>query len=155
MIETERLKIYPASKTQMEALISSEHDGELRAAYSEMLGNCLKYPENWEWYTMWVIELHDGTNIGGLCFKGLNADGVAEIGYGISEEYQCRGYAAEAVKGVCSWAFRNPDVKSVEAETDAENGASIRVLEKNGFIADGKFGDEGPRFVLDRNMIGG
>ena len=155
IIETERLRIYPADKSRMEALISSEPDYELRAAYSEMLGNCLKYPEKWEWFTMWVIELHDGTHIGGLCFKGLSSDGAAEIGYGISEEYQNRGYGTEAVKSISCLAFKNPNLTYIEAEADPDNSASIRLLEKCGFITNGKFGEEGLRFVLDRNMIGG
>ncbi len=155
IIETERLRIYPADKSRMDALISSEPDDELRAAYSEMLGNCLKYPDKWEWYAMWVIELHDGTHIGGLCFKGINTYGAAEIGYGISEEYQNRGYGTEAVKAISGWAFKNPNLNAIEAETDPDNAASIRALEKCGFIANGKFGEEGLRFVLDRNVSEG
>ena len=150
IIETERLRIYPADKNRMDALISSEPDDELRTAYSEMLENCLKYPDKWEWYAMWVIELHDGTYIGGLCFKGLSSDGVAEIGYGILEEYQNRGYGTEAVKAISGWAFKNPNLNAIEAETDPDNKASIRVLEKSGFITNGKFGEEGPRYVLDK-----
>ena len=155
IIETERLKIYPADKRRMEALITSESDDELRAAYSEMLGNCLKYPDKWEWYAMCVIELHDGKHIGGLCFKGLSLDGAAEIGYGILEEYQNRGYGTEAVKAISCWAFKKPNLNAIEAETDPYNAASIRVLDKCGFIANGKFGEEGPRFVLDRNVSEG
>ena len=46
------------------------------------------------------------------------------------------------------WAFRQPDVAFVEAETDPENKASQRILEKCGFKLDGT-GIEGPRFVLE------
>ena len=138
----------------MESLISTEPVDELRAAYSEMLGNCLKYPDKWEWFTMWVIELHDGTHIGGLCFKGIDTDGVAEIGYGISEEYQSKGYATEAVKAISDWAFKNPNLNAIEAEADPDNIASIRVLEKCGFIANGKFGKEKGFFALTNKLTG-
>ena len=40
--------------------------------------------------------------------------------------------------------------EQMEAETDAENAASQRVLEKYGFRPNGTFGEEGPRFTLDR-----
>ncbi|MCR4719897.1 MAG: GNAT family N-acetyltransferase, partial [Firmicutes bacterium] len=93
---------------------------------------------------------NNGTHIGELCFKGLDENGVAEIGYGILEEHQCQGYATEAVKAVLTWAFQNPKVTAVEAETDAENMASKRVLEKCGFIANGKIGEEGPCFTATR-----
>ena len=150
IIETEHLRIYPAAKSQMEDLIASETDGGLRAAYSEMLENALKSPDQWEWFALWMIELHDGTHVGGLCFKGLNTDGSAEIGYGISDGHQRKGYATEAVRAVASWAFQNPAVTRIEAETDTGNMASQRVLEKCGFLASGKLGEEGLRFVLDR-----
>lgn len=150
MIETKRLRIYPATQNQMEAFIAAQTNDALKAAYSEMLENSLKHPDKWEWYAIWMIELKDGPHIGELCFKGLDLNGVAEIGYGILEEYQCQGFATEAVKAVLTWAFQNPKVTAIEAETDAENISSKRVLEKCGFISNGKIGEEGPRFTVTR-----
>ena len=149
-LETKRLRIYPAAQDQMEAFIASQTDDVLKAAYTEMLESCLRHSDQWEWYAMWMIELKDGTHVGELCFKGLGSNGAAEIGYGISEEYRGHGYAAEAVKAVSAWAFQNPDVTAIDAETDAANTASKRVLEKCGFIATGEMGEEGPRYVLMR-----
>ena len=71
MIDTERLRIYPASREQMEAAIASEQDAELKKAYAEMLDGCIRNPDQWAWYAMWMIEQKDGTHIGDLCFKGL------------------------------------------------------------------------------------
>ena len=48
MIQTDRLNIYPASREQMEAMIASERDEELKKAYSEMLEGCLRHPEQWD-----------------------------------------------------------------------------------------------------------
>ena len=132
----------------MRAMITSEQDAELKKAYSEMRDGCLQHPDQWDWYAIWMIEKTDGTHIGDLCFKGLREDGIAEIGYGILEEHQGQGYATEAVQAACHWAFLHPDVRSLEAETDAENAASQRVLEKCGFRPNGTFGEEGPRFSL-------
>ncbi len=86
MLHTERLCIYPASREQMEAMIASEQDEELKKAYSEMLDGCLRHPDQWDWYAVWMIEKPDGTQIGDLCFKGLRENGIAEIGYGIMGE---------------------------------------------------------------------
>ena len=150
MMRTDRLRIYPASREQMEAMIASEQEEELKEAYTEMLEGCLRCPDQWDWYAMWMIEKTDGTHIGDLCFKGLREDGIAEIGYGILEEYQGQGYATEAVRAACRWAFGHAEVTSLEAETDAGNAASQRVLEKCGFHPNGTFGEEGPRFSLSR-----
>ena len=148
MLNTERLCIYPASREKMEAMIASEQDEELKKAYTEMLEGCLRRPGQWDWYAIWMIEKTDGTHIGDLCFKGLQENGIAEIGYGILEAFQGQGYATEAVRAACRWAFLNPDVTSLEAETDAGNTASQRVLEKCGFRPNGIMGKEGPRFTL-------
>lgn len=96
-IETNRLKLYAASKEQMETFISAQSLDVLKAAYTEMLDGCLAHPDQWEWYAIWMIELKDGTHIGELCFKGITEEGNTEIGYGIAEEYQGCGYATEAV----------------------------------------------------------
>ena len=150
MIQTERLRIYPASRDQMEDMIASEENEDLKKAYAEMLSGCLQHPDAWDWYAMWRIEQKDGTPVGDLCFKGLGENGAAEIGYGILEEYQQKGYATEAVLAVCSWALQHEACLSVEAETDPGNVASQRVLEKCGFRPNGTYGLEGPRFTLTR-----
>lgn len=151
ILETERLRLWPADRGQMEAAIAAETDPELIKAYTEMLEGCLAHPDLWEWYAMWVIEQNDGTPVGDLCFKGLPETGVPEIGYGLQEEYWGRGYATEAVRAALNWALGQPGVVAVEAETDPENAASQRVLEKCGFRPNGTLGEEGPRFTLTRS----
>lgn len=153
MIETKRLKIYPASQAEMEKFIAAQNDAMLKGAYQEMLDGCLKHKNQWQWYAIWMIELKNGTHIGELCFKGLSAEGVTEIGYGILRAYQNLGYATEAVKAAADWALKQPNVCMVEAEAENENKASLRVLEKCGFCANGKIGSEGPRFYLKRENI--
>ena len=148
MIQTERLRLYPASREQMEVAAAAERDDELRAAYRQMLDGCLRHPAQWDWYAMWRIELPDGTPVGDLCFKGFPPDGVPEIGYGILEAYRGRGYATEAVRAAAAWAFRDPAVRALEAEAEEGNAASRRVLEKCGFVPNGKLGEEGPRYTL-------
>lgn len=69
------------------------------------------------------------------------------------EKYRNKGYATEAVSAVLQWAFDDPAVTAVEAETDSENAASVRVLEKCGFKANGKTGEEGPRYEISRRDI--
>ena len=148
MIETERLKLYPASKEQMEAFIEAQTVDILKAAYTEMLNGCLDNPEQWDWYAIWMLELKDGTHIGEMCFKGLSHDGIAELGYGINDEYQGNGYATEAVKAVSEWALKQSNVTALEAETNEDNISSKRVLDKCGFVPNGTIGEEGPRYPL-------
>ena len=152
MMETERIRIYPAGREQMERMIASERDEDLQKAYGEMLAGSLSHPEDRDWYALWIIEKTDGTPVGDLCFKGIDAGRNPEIGYGILEAFQGRGYATEAVGLALQWAFRHPEVKAVEAETDPDNAASQRVLVKCGFRPMGVMGEEGPRFIRYREQ---
>ena len=148
MISTERLNIKIASDDEMRALIAAEEDAELKKAYGEMLSACLACPGERQWTAAWFIELKSGERIGDLCFKGLSADGVTEIGYGLLPAFWGKGYATEAVKAVAAWALSQPKVTHVEAETEPDNAASQRVLAKAGFVPTGTFGEEGPRYIL-------
>ena len=149
MIITERMKVYPISIEKMKEIVEIEKNEILKIAYKEMLDGCLNYPENYVWYTLWFIELKDSENeiIGTLSFKGIDDKGIVEIGYGINEGYENKGYMTEAVRAIVKWASEQPNVNHIEAEAEENNYASIRVLEKCNFVPNGKIGEEGIRFV--------
>ena len=151
-LETERLRLYIASRVEMEQIIARQTDEELRKAYQEMLDGYLAHPEQGEWYAIWMVTRRDGVQVGDLCFKGLNEDGSVEIGYGINDEFQGQGYATEAVIATVDWALRQSGVLRVEAETEPNNAASQRVLAKCGFVPNGIIGEEGPRYVRLHNQ---
>jgi len=147
-LETERLRLCTLNEKQMSAVIEAETEPEMKAAYGEMLQGCLDHPEQWVWYTIWNMERKaDSEIIGDLCFKGLKEDGSVEIGYGVKPAFEGYGYTTEAVAALIHWAAEQPGVTCVEAETEPDNYASQRVLEKNGFVPNGIQGEEGPRFV--------
>ena len=151
MLEADRLVIYAASEKEMNELIEAERDEHLREAYREMLRGSLEHAEDWGWYAIWLIVRKDGAHIGNLSFKGSPVDGVVELGYGIAEEYRGYGYATEAVETILEWAFDQPGVVKIAAETGPDNPASRRVLEKCGFLPTGVMGREGPRFVKEQD----
>ena len=149
-LETDRLFLYPIENDAMRALIAAEPDAETKQAYIEMLDGCLREPQNRVWYAVWLMELRDppGKIVGDFCFKGLNADGMVEIGYGLRAGCCGKGYMTEAVRAITAWALVQPGVTRVEAETDPQNIASQRVLSACGFVPTGTMGEEGPRFVF-------
>ncbi len=149
MIVTERLRIYPISIEQLKDVIENEKNNVLKIAYKEMLEGCLESPQKYLWYTLWFMELKDsaGEIVGNLSFKGITEDGIVEIGYGIKDGYEKKGYTTEAVRAIVRWASEQENVKQIEAEADETNIASIRVLEKCNFVPNGERGEEGIRFV--------
>jgi len=155
MIKTERLHIFPLSDEEMCEVIKKETNEELKAAYAEMLAGCLENPERRIWYALWVLQLNDGsgTIVGSLSFKGLDERGMVEIGYGMKPEYEGKGLMTEAVSAVVRWASEQPGVLTIEAETEPDNIASQRILEKSGFIPSGVIGAEGPRYIWRKNKL--
>ncbi len=150
MLEADRLVIYASSEKEMGEIIERETDAALKAAYGEMLASTLAHAEDWGWYAIWMIVRKDGAHIGNLAFRGSPENGEVELGYGIEEAYRGLGYATEAVETILSWAFDQPGVSKVTAQTAPDNAASRRVLEKCGFLPAGD-GKEGPRYERTRD----
>ncbi len=58
----------------------------------------------------------------------------SEVGYMLLPEYNGKGIATEALALVVRYGFEYMQMHSLEAIIDPMNGASARVLEKNGFV---------------------
>lgn len=149
-LKTKRLMIFPMSDSELRNSVLAEKDGHMKDALNEMLTGCLSHPAERNWYTCWRIALHDGTPVGSLGFKGVQKNGEVEIGYGIDEAFRNMGYATESVRQAINWAFSNDSVYFVTAETEADNAASLHVLEKLGFVSYGGGAGGGPRFEIER-----
>ena len=117
------------------------------------LSDRLPYPyteESADWWLGMVSE-HDGKD--GV-FRAIAADGKivgnisveqksdvyckdGEIGYLLMTDYWSRGIMTEAVRQICAVAFSELDIVRITGLVYAPNTASIRVLEKNGFVCEG------------------
>lgn len=109
-----------------------------------------------EGWLFWYLLLRDSRTLIGITgFKGAPAaDGTAEIGYSVLPEHRGQGYAPEAVRTLLHWAFTDPHVRRVVAETYPELSPSIRVLAKNHFRFEGVGSEERViRFELTRGAF--
>ena len=75
--------------------------------------------------------VYDGKVIGSISVEKKDDD--AEIGYMLLNEYSNKGIGTEAVRQVCSIAFKILSLEQITANVFQPNIASIRVLLKNGF----------------------
>jgi len=85
--------------------------------------------------THWAIEV-DGEAAGGIGFtvgEDVHAR-TAEIGYWLGRAVWGRGIATEALRAVTAYAFARHDLERLEAHVFAWNAASVRVLEKAGYV---------------------
>ncbi len=67
----------------------------------------------------------------------VHDDGTLEIGYSVAREHQGYGYATEAVRGLVARMLTQHPGRRIIAHTYPHLAASIRVLEKNGFLEAG------------------
>ena len=97
-----------------------------------------------DWITFNLLKKHvtnfaivvDGRAVGGI---GLHEKEDIfrknmEIGYWLGEEYWGRGIITEAVIAVTNYGFNAFDIERIYASVFKSNPASMRVLEKAGFV---------------------
>lgn len=151
MIETERLHLIPLTYDQLVLYIRADNSLERAleleelprtispdledALESTILPNVGNPQKDYLYSTLWTLILKaENKMVGDLCFYGgPNQAGEIEIGYGTYDGFQNKGYMTEAVKMMIEWAKTQPNVRTVIAGTEKNNGASVKVLEKNGF----------------------
>lgn len=90
----------------------------------------------------WAICLKgDPELIGTICLWNLNPEkGTAEAGYSIHADHWRKGYASEAFSAIIDFGFQTMEANLIEAYSNAKNEASIRLLDKFGFLKTGKEG---------------
>lgn len=72
--------------------------------------------------------------------------GEVSVGFGIVPAARGRGFAVEALRALLDWALRQPQIRSVHADTDLVNLASQRVLVAAGMRL---VADEGDRKLYE------
>ena len=84
----------------------------------------------------------DGAPVGTVGLTSVSTQpGTAEIGYFLSPDVWCNGYATDAVRSLAGYGFRERRLRRVYAKVLAGNGGSQRVLEKAGFEREGTLRD--------------
>ncbi|MFD2512265.1 GNAT family N-acetyltransferase [Pontibacter locisalis] len=160
-LTTDRLLLLPLTHNQLELYLQADNKleeelglaraqrvipQELAEAFQEtILPAVADKSKNYLFTTLWtIISKEHNQMVADLCFKGEPTDkGQVEIGYGTYDAYQGKGYMTEAIKAIVTWAFSQPGVTAVLGETEKDNLASHRTLEKNTFV----------RYKQEENMI--
>ncbi len=167
-IKTPRLTLVPATLAHARAEISNLAD------FANLLD--AKVPENWPpessadalpvflqwleaardqvgWFGWYALRRDEGATapvlVGGGGFLGPPQEGQVDIGYSVLPQFQGSGFATEIAFALVQWAWQQRSVATIVAETEWANPASVRVLEKLGFVGTGT-GREvgGSKFML-------
>jgi [ribosomal protein S5]-alanine N-acetyltransferase len=155
-LQTPRLRIIPLSKEQLDnysipdySLENSLNVNLISRIVPEFLANVITNKimphlndttKDPLYHTFWtIISKEENVMVADLCFKGEpNENGEIEIGYGTYPAFEGKGYMTEGVGAMIRWAFAQPNVQSVTAQTDPSNIASQKILEKNNFVQYGR-----------------
>jgi len=104
--------------------------------------------ENLEWMEdghclYWGLEEKASNRMIGTCtlFRLDSDNRRGEIGYLLNRAYWRQGLMSEALECVIAYAFGELKLHRLEADTDPDNIASIRTLERFGFQREGLFRD--------------
>lgn len=121
-----------SAKVETEPLFQREFDEALQKHWTPLVE---QNPDNYMWYTNWLIVLkEENLAVGGIGVTGLpDENGACETGYGMDLNHRGKGYATEALVCLSKWAFLNPDLKTIIAHTPVDLLNSQRVLQKAGF----------------------
>jgi RimJ/RimL family protein N-acetyltransferase len=151
LLETKRLYIFPLSYDQLVQYLQANNvleeslglsfyprtlPAELVEAFEQTILPAVANPANdYVYSTLWTMMLKEKqVMVGDLCFKGApNEAGEIEIGYGTYEDFQGAGYMTEAIAALTAWAFEQPGVTTILAETEASNIPLHKTLQKNNF----------------------
>lgn len=87
----------------------------------------------------WAMTKRDDDRlIGGVTMYDINPEqGRAEIGYSLGSAHWGQGLAKEALQLVLGHAFGALHLRRVEADIDPRNEASVRLIERLGFVREG------------------
>lgn len=142
VLETARLRLRPRSPDDAEALHPAFADPDLMRWWSSAPHDTLEQTRADlariapEWRS-WAIALKDDDCAIGFVAVGEKRQGnVSEIGYMLVRPHWGGGIAAEAVSAVIDQLFAEGQ-RRVFADTDPDNSASRRLLERLGFRLEG------------------
>ena len=114
----------------------------------------LRHVTSAERQTNLAIEV-DGQPAGGIGFVcGSDVERFsAEIGYWLGEQYWGRGIVTEALTLVTAHAFRAFNILRLFALPFADNAASVRVLEKAGYVCEGTLKSSSVKYGMPRDQV--
>ena len=139
MLKGKKVNIQPLEATDLDWFTEWNNDPDYTGPYEPLEINSRSDIEKWydsekssEW---WVITDKQGNSVGQLV-TGPQGEHY-RIGYMLHPDHRGKGYATDGVNLLLDYLFRSKKIIRVQAECNPENKASIRVLEKNGFIFEG------------------
>lgn len=153
-LHTDRLRLRPFEDSDSEALYALHTNARVLRYWDEppwterdrahkFIEKCREVSEDGTGARLAVDRLDDGAFLGWCSLNRWDPDyRSARMGYCFTDTAWGHGYATEVARAVLDWAYSTLDLNRVQAETDTRNIASARVLEKAGFVREGRLRED-------------
>lgn len=84
----------------------------------------------------WGITLKgNNTLLGNICIWNISKEHHrGELGYALHPDFHGKGIMQEAMEAVIEYGFKKAKLHTLEANVNPNNQASIKLLERNGFV---------------------
>lgn len=150
-LETERLLIRDIILDDKHAIFNYRSDAEANKfqnwipetledveQFIERNNKEFNQPESW--YQVLITEKDTKAVIGDIGIHFFGAENLqVELGITLNKDFQGRGYASEALKGVINFLFSDLKKHRIMASIDPENIDSLKLMERIGFRKEGHF----------------
>ncbi|MHB8643421.1 MAG: GNAT family N-acetyltransferase [Gaiellaceae bacterium] len=144
MIETARLSLRPLDDDDRERLFALWSDpANERVLGAASPAQIRAWIDDVRW-TVW--ERETGELIGDCSLFFAEEHGEWELAYGLRREAWGRGFATEMARAAVAHGFGLHGLARIVADVDPANAASVRVLEKCGFV---HVGGEPPTLLFE------
>ena len=153
-LETDRLRLRPFDDSDTNALFALHSNARVMRYWDappwrettravQFIAACGQIAESGTGTRLAVVRRSDEVFIGWCALARWNPEyRSASMGYCFDDMTWGRGYATEAGRALLEWGFSTLTLNRVQAETDTRNVASARVLEKLGFLCEGKLRED-------------
>ena len=150
-LETERFLLVPFAREDMDAYFDILRDDRVQRYLGGGVPLFDKEPHIANWlhnindrllkrklvFTWCVKEKVGGRVIGRIDLGGFLKQTMAEIAYHYAYDSWGRGAATEVAARVTDFGLNDLGLRRIQGLVHVENGASMRVLEKNGYLREG------------------
>ncbi|MCY1661966.1 GNAT family N-acetyltransferase [Chryseobacterium sp. SL1] len=150
-LETERLLIRDLTLDDKQAVFNYRSDAEANKfqgwipetledveQFIERNNKEFNQPESW--YQVLITEKDSKAVIGDIGIHFFGSENLqAELGITLNKDFQGRGFASEALKGVINFLFGDLKKHRIMASIDPENIDSLKLMERIGFRKEGHF----------------
>jgi RimJ/RimL family protein N-acetyltransferase len=117
-------------------------DSLLREQQSDRLAGILERAEmrpRREYYL--AVTTNESDRLIGFARLGLDGVNAAKLGYAIAFEHWGKGYATDAARSLMRYGFEVLDLHRISAAIGPDNAASITVVNRIGFVHEGRIRD--------------